>query len=373
MTKSVASAYAGKERRRSSRISQSVPLTIAGVGSDGQPFEERTATLDLSFHGCKFFARHSVQKGVWLTLKCPNRQTADERRRVRARVMWCQASRRLKGLFQIGADLEVPGNLWGIDNPPANWVQPEPQELDRARFEGELNTLLQMATTDNYYQLLGVNALSAKAEIKRKYYHLARKFHPDHHTAHPERAEPLRKLMEVVTQAYKTLTDDALRQQYDKRLARSGAFALGQDRTEEQKSAEECLNTAMECLRAKNFAGSILWLRQCVGVEPNSSKYHALLARSLAAVQQYRREAVEHFRRAIELDPWNLTAHFHLAELFIEMQLPWRALALYQKVLEIDPGNNKAREQIRLLASAKQTNKPAEGTFLGRILSRASR
>ncbi len=374
VVKTAISAYLGKERRRSSRVPRPVELKVLGVDSEGLPFEEPTATLDISFHGCRLFSKHGVKEKALLTLEFSDRDPTSKPSRVRARATWCRASAKLKGLFQIGLELDTPGHLWGIPDPPADWlVYPQTDGSDQSDFQRDLNAHLDLAAKGTYYQLLGVTALATKPEIKRNYYQLARRFHPDHHTSHPELGGPLRKLMEALALAYKTLGEENSRKDYDKRLAKSGAFSLSREKTEGQKSAEECLNRAKECLRAKNYAGSILWLRECVGVEPNSSKYHSLLARSLAAVRQYRREAIGHFQKAIDLDPWNVTAYFHLAELFTEMQLPWRALALYQKVLEIDPGNDKACEQLRLLGSAAGKHEHGDAGFLDRFLHRAAK
>src|ERR1019366_1724203 len=42
-------------------------------------------------------------------------------RSVRARVTWIQRPRTVRELFQIGVELEVPGNIWSIAFPPADW------------------------------------------------------------------------------------------------------------------------------------------------------------------------------------------------------------------------------------------------------------
>src|SRR2546422_8482199 len=220
----------------------------------------------------------------------------------------------------------VPGNVWGIASPPEDWQQFELRAaFDPSAFERELQELLAVTEAGTHYQLLGVTALATPAQIKHNFYALARKFHPDRHMDHLEWAGSLHRLMDALALAYRTLTHEKSRQSYDRQLAESGAFTLGQNKSEEQKNAEECLQRAKECLRAENFVGSIVWLRKAVEIEPDSSKYQALLGRSLAAVPQYRREAAEHFHRAIELDSLNTFAHFQFAKLLEEMGLPWRA------------------------------------------------
>jgi tetratricopeptide (TPR) repeat protein len=244
--------------------------------------------------------------------------------------------------------------------PAANAQPPIPvadEPTDALLFARELKRLLAVADQGTYYQLLAVTPESPRKEIKKGYYAIARKFHPDHHMRNSELIRPLEDLMTVVTVAYDTLKDERKRASYDKMLAVSGAFNLQRGKTESRETVEECLNRANECLRAKNFAGSIVWLRKCVRRAPDGGKYHAMLARSLATIRAYRYEAIEHFQRAIDLDPWDITAYFQFGELYEKMQLPWRARPLYSKVLEIDPMHTKARKRLGQIDSEERSGK----------------
>jgi tetratricopeptide (TPR) repeat protein len=366
------SAY-DSTKRRSTRVAQAVLLKVAGIDGDGQPFEEQTGTLELSFQGCRYFSRHAVPVNSWLTLEIPNQEGSSLPHRYRARAAWVRKSRSLRGLFQVGVEFEAPGNVWGLANPPQDWRQPSvPRESEAPAFERDMKELLALAGTGTYYQLLQVTSDSPRSQVRRSYYELVRKFHPDRHMDRAEWTQPLLKLMDAITLAYRTLTDETARRKYDQRLAASGTFALGRQ-NEVQKTAEECLEKARECYRAQNYGGTILWLRKAVDIEPTSPKYRALLARSLSAVPEYRREAVEHFHKAIEIDPFNTTVHLQLGELYEAMKLPWQARALYQKVLEIDTENDKARKRLRLLDAAAGKKGTRKRAFLDRLFSPSSK
>ncbi len=358
------------QQRRSTRLLRAVPLAVVGHDAAGRPLQEHTATLSINCHGCRYFSRYHVEKNAWLTLEIAGAAASPESHRLRARVAWVQKSRRLQGLFQVGVEFEVPGNVWGIASPPEDWQKFAAPGGDAAGFEKEIKRGLDLAEAGTYYQLLGVTSVASRAQIKRSFYELARRFHPDRHMARPEWTAELHRLMDSLTLAYKTLADEASRRAYDQRLAESGAFTLGQNKTQTQKSAEECLQKGRECLRARNFAGSILWLRKAAEMEPNSSKYHALLARSLAVVPQYRREAVGHFERALELDPLNAWAHFQFAKLYEELKLPWRARTHYEKVLELDHDHTSARARLRAIHAAQGKPRKAGRNILARLLSR---
>jgi len=240
----------------------------------------------------------------------------------------------------------------------------------KKEFEEEIRKLLELAEKSTYYELLGATANSPPAQIKENFHHLARKFHPDRHMGQSEWIALLQDLMGRLTIAYKTLVDDEKRAAYDKHIAAAGAFTLGQEKTEVQETVDDCLTQAKQCVRAQNFAGSILWLRKCVELEPFVAKYHAMLARSLSAIPQYRQEAVHHFSVAIEQDEWNTSTYFQFGELYELMQLPWRAVPLYRKILEIDPEHTKALE--RIAALEKKPDAAQGKSFVSRLFSRKS-
>jgi Flp pilus assembly protein TadD len=249
--------------------------------------------------------------------------------------------------------------------PPPDSRKPEVSDApDEAAFEREMKELLALAETGTYYQLLRVTAESPRAQARLSFHEIVRKFHPDLHMDHVEWMQTLHKIMETATLAYRTLTDDTARRKYDERLAAHGTFTLGRKQSELQRTAEECMQKARECFRAQNTGGVILWLRKAVEIEPESFKHRALLARALSAMEPFRREAVEHFEKALEINGSNTNVRFQLAALYEEMKLPWRARLHYQKVLEIDRDNTKAQERLRLLDAETGMSKRS---FIDRI------
>jgi phage gp36-like protein len=117
----IASAMAELRKRRSTRIVQAVPLTVAGVDALGRPFTERTSTLIINCHGCRYQSKHYVLKNMWVTLEVPHPETGQPPRTVRGRVAWIQRPRTVRQLFQVALELELPGNAWGIAFPPEDW------------------------------------------------------------------------------------------------------------------------------------------------------------------------------------------------------------------------------------------------------------
>jgi hypothetical protein len=119
------------QKRRTTRIVQAIPLTVTGVDALGRPFQERTSTLIINCHGCRYQSKHYVLKNMWVTFEVPHNEAGHDPRSVRARVTWIQRPRTVRELFQIGVELEVSGNIWGIAFPPVDWfpfpdIAPQP-------------------------------------------------------------------------------------------------------------------------------------------------------------------------------------------------------------------------------------------------------
>ncbi len=239
-----------------------------------------------------------------------------------------------------------------INSQPATSVAQEPAA--RVSFERELMQLIEVSEKGTYYDLLEVNPETPAAQIKKNYYALAKKFHPDHHMGKTDLITSLQTLMLAATEAYHALRDERHRAAYDNLLTARGAFNLAREKSESQETEEDWMNRANECLRAGNFVGSIVWLRKCVHVAPDNAKSHSLLARSLGTVLAYRAEAIVHFQKAIELDPLNTEAYFHFGKLYEAMKLPWRASPLYSQILTIDPEHAGARGQLSAIEASEK-------------------
>jgi hypothetical protein len=122
VTEPLASNDPGTQKRRSTRIVQAVPLTVTGVDALGQPFKERTTTVMVNCHGCKYQSKHYVPKNSVVTLEIPRQQPGLPPRAVQGRVIWVQRPRTVRELFQIGLEFEIAGNVWGIAFPPEDWT-----------------------------------------------------------------------------------------------------------------------------------------------------------------------------------------------------------------------------------------------------------
>ncbi len=106
------------QRRRSERVAKSLPIVVRGIDLLGQPFEERTATLNFNLHGCRYASRYHLPKNAWITLEVP---CGSEFENARARVAWIQRPPSVREFFQISVELETPQNIWRFEPTPQDW------------------------------------------------------------------------------------------------------------------------------------------------------------------------------------------------------------------------------------------------------------
>lgn len=240
------------------------------------------------------------------------------------------------------------------------------ENKDPVSLFNEVERLLYFARTKSYYQLLGLQPDSPRSEVKRRFYQLARQFHPDRHMEHPDWTPCLQTLMDSLTVAYRTLSDDAAKKDYD---SRPGAHEPGKQLPQTQLLPQECLKNAQKCVGVKNYVESIVWLRRAIDLEPHSSAFRTMLGRSLAAIPEYRHEAVEQFERAIRLDSLNIAAHFEYARLLEQLKFPLRARPHYVRVLELDPRHLQARQRLNEL-DVKSPRSISRASLLTRLTGR---
>ncbi|MGC1619706.1 MAG: hypothetical protein WA765_14545 [Candidatus Acidiferrum sp.] len=111
----------GLEGRRSTRIDRTVPLVVLGQTRTGLSFQEKTSTVSFNLHGCRYPSRHEYPVGASVGLRVlqPDGETISPVIRAFVKSVHPPASPR--ELFQVGVELESPGNIWNVSPPPSDW------------------------------------------------------------------------------------------------------------------------------------------------------------------------------------------------------------------------------------------------------------
>jgi hypothetical protein len=111
------SQIATAPKRRSSRVDKAMMLVVQGVAASREPYREEVTTGSISCHGCTYQMRHEVRPGDIVVLNSARSEFPR-----RALVKWIKKLNTPNNpTYNVGVELEVAGNIWGIASPPADW------------------------------------------------------------------------------------------------------------------------------------------------------------------------------------------------------------------------------------------------------------
>ena len=102
--------------RRSTRLTIAVPVTVSGTDTQGNPFSESTRTITVNRHGGKLLLSPELRLKDLVQLTSPRVDRA-----VSAQVVWLGKRRTESEPREVAVELLEPGNIWGVDFPPADW------------------------------------------------------------------------------------------------------------------------------------------------------------------------------------------------------------------------------------------------------------
>lgn len=221
---------------------------------------------------------------------------------------------------------------------------------DANPLEQELAELMDRFQTADHYGILGVRPDADSGQIREAYHALARKYHPDHFQSSGEGLRNLvDQLFTMVTGAYSVLSDAGRRAVYDAELEeRAGSRAPKRDSLKHSESESKAMADSLyraggAAFSDGDFESAIAHFKECVWLQPATSKYLYALGRAQMEVPRHRKEAEKNFLRAIELQPMHAPTHVALARLYVAVNLARRAESRLSELLQWDPGNRDAR------------------------------
>jgi len=103
--------------RRSTRVNAVVPVMISGRDASGHPFRDETQTETVNLHGARIQTHRDLLVGMHVTIESPRTGST-------AKAICVRTNEIVPGtdLRHVSVQLEKPGNIWGIENPPADWA-----------------------------------------------------------------------------------------------------------------------------------------------------------------------------------------------------------------------------------------------------------
>lgn len=105
------------DARGSTRVPCKIPITLTSSDPD-HPFSEPSTVVLANLRGCAATLRRPVKVGVAVCLQ--GLPAADN---VTGWVVSSISLGEHENLWLLGLAIDEPGNVWGIPNPPEDWIQ----------------------------------------------------------------------------------------------------------------------------------------------------------------------------------------------------------------------------------------------------------
>ena len=234
--------------------------------------------------------------------------------------------------------------------------------------------LARLASANSHYEILSVEKSVSTPELKKAYYDIARKYHPDRFRgADKSLLSQIESSFARITQAYDTLRDAKLRASYDAkldaqkraaRLAESAPKATASTNEDSIDSPDEARDEGLtptqqaEIQFKKGFAALELGDRNvAVGLLGSAARtvaheprYRAYYGRALALHESTRRLAEAELQAAVKLEPNNAEYRIMLAELYRDLGFQVRARGEAERALAADRNSRKAKDLLESLS-----------------------
>jgi tetratricopeptide (TPR) repeat protein len=265
-------------------------------------------------------------------------------------------------LFYCLGVVDLPG--LGQEAPPPDLrsrVQPpSAAHADAPREIADVLSFRDMLPAMTLYQILDVPKTATDEDIKKAYFQMARKFHPDRfdRVIAADYKAPIDEVFDGITNAYRVLSNKDSRRVYD---AKSAPAAAQEDVQETYRRADIKFRQGKTLHGQGRYDEAVAYLEEAIRIRRDKGDYYLLLAMCESKLKPYIKKAEQDFLKAIQLEPWNPEGYVGLAMLYKNEGLQTKAIKQLEKALEAEPDHASAREAFEELTGGKR--KPSKGLF----------
>ncbi len=204
----------------------------------------------------------------------------------------------------------------------------------------------------NYYQILEVPREATELEIKKAYFQLARKYHPDRFdpSLPQEAKDQISEVFDAITKAYRTLSTAPERKVYDSKITSLSR----EEEAGASKKAEVKFRQGKTLYGQGRYEEALVLLEEAIRLKKNKGDYYLLLAMAESKISSLHRKAEADFLKAVELDPWSAEGFVGLGLLYKQEEMMTKARKQFQRALEIDPDHRVAQKELEELAKGEK-------------------
>jgi tetratricopeptide (TPR) repeat protein len=204
----------------------------------------------------------------------------------------------------------------------------------------------------NLYDVLAVVPIATSEDIRRAYYDLARRFHPDKCRDEASKAKA-EKVFAHITEAYSTLSQPESRKKYDTDQNRTRRPQLDKS-ADAAEMARQNFKHGKELSDKGKFGEALSFLENACEQDHSKAEYFHYLGRTQARNPRWKKKAEESLLKAIEMAPSDPRIYVDLGALYAKGGMQSRAAEMYRKALEWDPANEEAQQGLAALAGGKR-------------------
>lgn len=225
------------------------------------------------------------------------------------------------------------------------------------QLQKDLEDKRQKLKKQNFFEILGVEESSSSGELRKAYFQLVKRYHPDRL---PADAEPsLRALCEEVfasiNEAHSMLSDQEKREEYEAEIALERAG--GRKAIEKRLAAEQRFDEGILSIRRNQYASAYTVLEEAKEGMAGDPEFEACFA-YCAAMKQVEEKALnkeslpallEKVQSALKQTKDNPDIIYYAAVLLKLNDQTGQALKFFDRVLELNPNFTEAASEARVI------------------------
>jgi curved DNA-binding protein CbpA len=217
-----------------------------------------------------------------------------------------------------------------------------------------------------HYQLLGVAQNASTVEINNAYFSQVKKFHPDRLPAgFGALARCAQILFDRLTEANATLSSPETRVEYNKAVEEGGGTRAAERMMRNVLDSTLDFQKAEVMLKRRDFTQALQHVRSALAKNPDEPDYHALYAWILHLMNPAdpapTDEMLVSLERALKANPNSERAHYYRGVVLKRLKRDREALHHFRKALEINPRNVDAAREVRLAGMRRDSKPPPPG------------
>jgi len=225
-----------------------------------------------------------------------------------------------------------------------------------------------LAETGDYYKLLNVGKNATPVEVRRAYFALVKKVHPDRlpKLGLTKLSEQANRLFQVMTRGYEILSDAKKKAEYDKGKLK-GITPSNPAQPEQGNNRGEAGKIAFHkgtvLLNKRAWERAEEYLREAVEATDDNARYWQSLGWAVFCNEDVRPEklrlegARECFEKALDLDDEDAMTHYNIGLYWKAKENMTRCKQAMQKALECKPNFVEAKREIRLMKMRSQSDR----------------